>query len=270
MAGVPERDAPPAPKSDKASDATIRPAASQANVELRSTVGHAGGAIAMGERSTSTPLREQTRTADAGALTTPAPAEKPDDAAKAVIDVNPGDPVNKAPDRMPGTAKPDAPQPDTANGVAPRRNGQIAVLISRKDSKLYVRQNFAPLFDAPVTIAPGDRPLGTHVFTAQVDRNDANVLHWSAVSLPATARQTEQRDADEHPGRRRRGAAAPEMKPLPAPDSATEALDRLTIPADAMARITEALSTGGSIIVSDQGINAGETGEGTDFIVPLR
>jgi hypothetical protein len=37
-----------------------------------------------------------------------------------------------------------------------------------------------------------------------------------------------------------------------------------------MARITEALSTGGSIIVSDQGINAGETGEGTDFIVSLR
>ena len=47
-------------------------------------------------------------------------------------------------------------------------------------------------------------------------------------------------------------------------------MDRLTIPADAMARITEALSTGGSIIVSDQGINQGETGEGTDFIVSLR
>ena len=54
------------------------------------------------------------------------------------------------------------------------------------------------------------------------------------------------------------------------PDSASEALDRLTIPADAMARINEALSTGGSIIVSDQGINSGETGEGTDFIIPLR
>jgi len=37
-----------------------------------------------------------------------------------------------------------------------------------------------------------------------------------------------------------------------------------------MARITEALSTGSSIIISDQGINQGETGEGTDFIVSLR
>jgi hypothetical protein len=37
-----------------------------------------------------------------------------------------------------------------------------------------------------------------------------------------------------------------------------------------MARVTDALSTGSSIIVSDQGINAGETGEGTDFIISLR
>jgi hypothetical protein len=37
-----------------------------------------------------------------------------------------------------------------------------------------------------------------------------------------------------------------------------------------MTRIAEALTTGGSIIVSDQAINQGETGEGTDFIVPLR
>jgi hypothetical protein len=65
-------------------------------------------------------------------------------------------------------------------------------------------------------------------------------------------------------------AGAGEIKPMPVPDSPTEALDRLSIPADAMARIVEALSTGGSIIVSDQGINAGETGEGTDFIVSLR
>ena len=34
-----------------------------------------------------------------------------------------------------------------------------------------------------------------------------------------------------------------------------------------MARYREALATGGSIVVSDQGINQGETGEYTDFIV---
>jgi hypothetical protein len=154
--------------------------------------------------------------------------------------------------------------------AAPKRTGQIAVFVSKKDGKLYVRQNFAPLFDVPIAIAPSDRPLGTHVFTAQTDKDDANLLHWSVVSMPVVARQAARQDEDERASRRRKTTGAIEVKPAPVPDSATEALDRLTIPADAMARIAEALSTGGSIIVSDQGINAGETGEGTDFIIPLR
>ena len=133
-----------------------------------------------------------------------------------------------------------------------------------------MRQNFSALFDAPVTIAPSDRLLGTHVFTAQVDKEDASILHWSVVSLPVPARYADRRDEDEHGARRRKIAGAVEVKPVPVPNSPAEALDRLTIPADTMARITEALSTGGSIIVSDQGITAGETGEGTDFIVSLR
>ena len=146
----------------------------------------------------------------------------------------------------------------------------ISVFVSRKDAKLYVRQTFAPLFDVPVTIAPSDRPLGTHIFTAEADKNDANVLRWSVVTLPSN-RSAERRDDDERASRRRKIAGAAEIaKPAPEPDSPTEALDRLAIPADVMARITEALSTGGSIIVSDQGIAAGETGEGTDFIVSLR
>jgi hypothetical protein len=147
------------------------------------------------------------------------------------------------------------------------------VFVSRKDSKLYVRQNFLPLFDTPVTIAPSDRPLGTHVFTAQVDKGDPNVLHWSVVTLPASKaadRAAERRDEDERSTRRRKIAGAVEVKASPAPDSPAEALDRLNLPPDALARITEALSTGGSLIVSDQGIAGGETGEGTDFIVSLR
>jgi lipoprotein-anchoring transpeptidase ErfK/SrfK len=163
-----------------------------------------------------------------------------------------------------------APKIDPA--AASRRAGQIAVLVSRKDSKLYVRQNFAPLFEAPVTIAPNDRPLGTHVFTAQVDKHDVNVLHWSVVSLPAPTRYADRRGEDERSSRRRKiaGTVPIGVKPLPLPNDPAEALDRLTVPADAMARIAEALSTGGSIIVSDQGIGVGETGEGTDFIVSLR
>ncbi len=195
--------------------------------------------------------------------------EKPDGAVEAITDAGSGvADVKKDRTRLPD--KPAASKADPAAAAAPKRSGQIAVFISRKDSKLYVRQNFAPLFEAPVTIAPSDRPLGTHVFTAQVDRDDANVLHWSVVSLPVPAKHAERRDEDERVSRRRKMAGAVEMKAMPLPDSPAEALDRLTIPADAMARIVEALSTGGSIIVSDQGIGGGETGEGTDFIVSLR
>lgn len=153
---------------------------------------------------------------------------------------------------------------------APKRAGQIAVFISRKDSKLYVRQNFAPLFEAPVTIAASDRPLGTHVFTAEIDKADSNALHWSVVSLPVTARSAARED-DGRVTRRKGGAAVIPVaaKPVVTPDSPAEALDRISVAADTMAKINEMLTTGGSIIVSDQGINQGETGEGTDFIVRL-
>jgi lipoprotein-anchoring transpeptidase ErfK/SrfK len=208
--------------------------------------------------------------ADPSKSEAPRTSEKPDTAATAVTDSSPSSPAKKDAARLLDGEKPAAAKPDPVAQAAPKRSGQIAVFVSRKDSKLYVRQNFAPLFEVPITIAPSDRPLGTHVFTAQVDKDDTNRLRWSVVTLPVPARYAERRDDDDRASRRRRIAGAVEMKPIPMPDSPAEALDRLSIPADAMARVTEALTTGASIIVSDQGILAGETGEGTDFIVSLR
>jgi lipoprotein-anchoring transpeptidase ErfK/SrfK len=197
-------------------------------------------------------------------------SKMPDGNVKAVTDIRAAAPDVKNDQPRLDAEKAAVSKPDPAIAAPAKRSGQIAAFVSRKDSKLYVRQNFSPLFEVPVTIAPSDPPLGTHVFTAQVDKNDANVLHWSVVSLPAPARYAEPRDEDERASRRRRIAGAAENKAMPVPNSPTEALDRLTIPADAMAKISEALSTGGSIIVSDQGISSGETGAGTDFIVSLR
>jgi lipoprotein-anchoring transpeptidase ErfK/SrfK len=156
---------------------------------------------------------------------------------------------------------------------SPRRTGQIAVFISGKDSKLYVRQNFAPLFDVPVTIASSDRPLGTHVFTAQVDKDDANVLHWSVVSVPMsrTVRGESKRERVASHGKHKSAPPPPavEVRQIVS-DSPAEALDRITVPPEVMARIAEALTSGGSIIVADQSIKQGETGEYTDFILSLR
>jgi hypothetical protein len=223
--------------------------------------------------SPSDEMKTGTLKADAPKVETPkaeAPktAEKPAEPVKATAEVPAVAPdVKKDPSRLPGAEKAAVARPEP-----PKRTGQIAVFVSRKDSKLYVRQNFVPLFDVPVTIAPSDRMLGTHVFTAEADKNDPNLLRWSVVSLPVTARNAALKEEDERAARRRKvaGGAPAEARPAPAPNSPAEALDRITVPPEAMARIAEALTTGGSIVVSDHGINTGETGEGTDFIIPLR
>jgi len=148
------------------------------------------------------------------------------------------------------------------------------VFISRKEGKLFVRQNFEPLFDVPIEIANPDQPLGTHIFTARSGKDSAAQLHWSAVSLPVTSRKAEadatKRAAQIKTAKGKKAATAPpEVAHAPALPSAGEALDRITIPQDALQRIAMTIQPGGSIIISDAGLG-GETGLGTDFIVPLR
>jgi len=241
-------------------------AADHANDQAPASVDAAKTEAKVDDVKTQTPAAE---------IAKPAEIAKASDVAKA--DPKPDDNVAATGNGPPADANKDQARPSDSDKAAPAKpalamakgTGPISVFVSRKDGKLYVRQNFAPLFDVAVSIAPSDRPLGTHIFTAEADRNDSNILHWSVVTLPS--RNAERRDDDERASRLRKIAGAAEIaKPVPAADSPAEALDRLTIPADAMARINEALSTGGSIIVSDQGIAAGETGEGTDFIVSLR
>lgn len=253
----------PAEAAEAAKASAEQPADRAEPVKVEPTVTEQAEA-AKPEPAKAEPASSETATAEpakpeAGAAKTPE---------MAVTATTPAAPA--APDAKKDQTRLAEPAP-AAKPEPPKRAGQIAVFISRKDSKLYVRQNFAPLFEVPVTIAPSDRPLGTHVFTAEVDKNDSNALHWSVVSLPvsvrAAVRENESRSVHRH-----RGAAVIPVaaKPVLEPNSPAEALDRISVPADTMAKINEMLTTGGSIVVSDQGINQGETGEGTDFIVRLR
>jgi hypothetical protein len=241
-------------KSDEVSTGTLKPDATKVDPAMADTTKVEEPKAVETTKAVETPKAEET----------PKAVEKPAESAKAIADAPD---AKKDPSRLPGAEKAAAAKPE-----APKRTGQIAVFVSRKDGKLYVRQNFAPLFEVPVTIAPSERMLGTHVFTANVDKNDPNLLRWSVVSLPVTARNAAVKEEDERASRRRKvaGGAPVEAKPTPEPNSAAEALDRITVPPEAMARIADAITTGGSIVVSDQGINQGETGEGTDFIVSLR
>lgn len=268
--------------ADKSEASATEPAAADKPADTNSAAGDSSVVTddkTVGEvtGSTDTPKSEVSASdpvkAEAKADEPKADAAKTDaaskDATKAADAVKPAEAATAA-DANQDAAKDPARLPGVAKIDIPKRAGQIAVFISRKDSKLYVRQNFAPLFEVPVTIAASDRPLGTHVFTAETDKTDANLLRWSVVTLPT--RSAARIDVEERASHRRKiAAAAPvEAKPQPATNTPAEALDRISIPADAMARINEALGTGGSIIVSDLGVNQGETGEGTDFILPLR
>lgn len=186
----------------------------------------------------------------------------------------------EAPSALVAEAVPDAPLKNAARAgqdaeaLAPmpaplpvlgKRSGPIAIFVSRKDAKLYVRQNFTPLFDMPIAIEASDRPLGTHVFTARRAGDDG--LRWSAVTMPASARQASL--VKEERGSRRRSAPAIVMAAA-SDNSAAEALGRIAIPSELMARLGDALPQGSSLVISDQGIGGGETGAGTDFIVRLR
>ena len=150
-----------------------------------------------------------------------------------------------------------------AEPVRPLKPGPISVFISRKEGKLFVRKGFEPVFDVPVTFAQPDQPLGTHVFTALAVNDDNTTLRWNVMSMPGGAAAPVKKP--HHKGQK---AEAPPPPPVHA-SNATEALARVTIPQDALDRISELMSPGASLIISDKGLG-GETGKGTDFIVLTR
>jgi hypothetical protein len=148
-------------------------------------------------------------------------------------------------------------------GVKPQRVVPISVFISRKLSKLFVRQGFKPLFDVAVKIQNPEQPLGTHVFTAMEFQNDGAAIRWTVVSMPEEflriGSSTNEREAPVK-------QIIETTLPGPLPDKANTALDRIEIPQDVVERISELLAPASSIIISDYGISH-ETGKDTDFIV---
>ena len=147
----------------------------------------------------------------------------------------------------------------------PERPGPITVFISRSLGKLMVRRGFWPVFETPVKIAAPDRPLGTHVFTALEPQGDKGALRWNVVSMPAPTSAPAQHLTR---AQRRLAAAQPQQAARPI-GNPSDALGRITIPDEALDRISELVTPGASLIISDLGISP-ETNRGTDFIVQIR
>ncbi len=146
----------------------------------------------------------------------------------------------------------------------------ISIFVSRKDKKIYVRQDFSPLFDAPIAVTHPDQLLGTHVFTAMQYLDDRSSFRWNVISLPGEPPKQLRNPANEKRFVQRRDQRVNVPPPvLLPPQTAAEALARIEIPADVIDQISQLIVPGSSLIVSDQGLGD-ETGEGTDFIVVTR
>jgi hypothetical protein len=145
----------------------------------------------------------------------------------------------------------------------------IAVFISRKTGKIYVRRQFVPLFDAPVVIAHPERPFGTHVFTTMEYLADGSTFRWNVVSLPGESSGRDQPPVNSARGRLREEHAAKPVLDPPPPETPQGALARIEIPQGVIERISELMVAGSSLVVSDHDLG-GETGQGTDFIVVTR
>jgi lipoprotein-anchoring transpeptidase ErfK/SrfK len=164
--------------------------------------------------------------------------------------------------------KPPAPPKIRAADQPAKRTGQVAVFVSRKEKKIFVRQGFIPLFDMPITIERPDQPLGTHVFTAIAFTDNGAGMRWNLITVPTDP------NAPEPSSRRKsREPLKPVVQVKPAvhlkPSSAAEALNRIQMPKEAVDRIGELLIPGSSLVVSDEGLGR-ETGRYTEFIVVTR
>ena len=146
--------------------------------------------------------------------------------------------------------------------LARSEKAPISIFISRKLGRIFVRQDFEPLLDAPVKIENPDQALGTHVFTALNYLPDHATLQWNVVSLPGEAKKGTYVTTSY--GRRKRVRVTAD--PLGAVQTPQEALARITIPQNVADQISQLIVPGSSLIISDQGLGE-ETGKGTDFIV---
>ena len=150
---------------------------------------------------------------------------------------------------------------------ANRRQQPVSVLVSREEGRVFIRQDWQEVYEAPVTIRDPDRPLGTHVYIATGTEPDGSVVRWSAVSMPPEGARADTRRSRGKGKPAEAEAETPET--AAAPETAAGALDRIEWPAGVRERVSELLWTGASLTVSDHP-RSGEMSEYSDFIIKTR
>ena len=241
---------------------------------LRLTVATAGSAsrpVVLAQATVTDGVEPAQGVAPAGSLPAPAettgatPSAQAADAPAAAPAATPAVESGAEPEkREPTEAEPKKPAPSRNRAGEPvKTSGQVAVFVSKREKKIFVRQGFVPVFDMPIEIANPDQPLGTHVFTAMEIQDGGARMRWNAISMPA---EHLARAVDVRGGKRSRTAEPAAAHDGRAPSTAAEALDRINLPPEAVERISELLTPGSSLVLSDHGLGR-ETGRYTEFIV---
>jgi peptidoglycan hydrolase-like protein with peptidoglycan-binding domain len=248
------------PESELLSDAEFRPAiaASQSTVEIAmaEALPKAGAMAAVALPKNIKPVRVLiTRATDKDRATT----------VQAMLnrlgyDAGPVDGVVSTRTRLAIKAYQEIHSLPTTGEMAPAFVASLYKVMNRKvpTGWIYVRQDFKPVFDAPVEIANPEISLGTHFFTAGNANAAQNSASWYGVTL------------DNYiPQKTAKRLGITSMSDASAPDAAEQALARIDIPDDIRERIETMLGNGSSLTIADTGTES-ETGLGTDFITITR
>jgi len=148
---------------------------------------------------------------------------------------------------------------------AERRSEQVSVFVSRKEGRIFIRQAWKPVWEAPITIRDPERSIGTHIYSAIEPSADGSKMRWTAITMPPPkAAAPSSRD------RKKSKPAEDTPASVEPAETAAGALDRIELPDEARERIAELLWTGGSLIVSDQPRSPEMSEDATDFIVTTR
>jgi hypothetical protein len=148
---------------------------------------------------------------------------------------------------------------------AERRLKPASVLFSKKEGRVFIRQDRKEVYEAPISFKDPDRPIGTHLFIAVNSDADGKVK-WSAISVPSGSTPS-----DDPPRQRSKNHKSADPAPGPAPQdyTASAALERVQVADNVRERIAELVWVGAQVIVTDNA-RSDEMDSDTDIIVSTR
>src|SRR5438105_1500193 len=107
-----------------------------------------------------------------------------------------------------------------------RSTEPISVFVSKKAGRVYIRQAWTPIHEAPVTFRDPDLTLGTHVYVAIEPTEDSKAMRWLAVSLAPSLPGTETRSRGRRGDRAEAQPAAQSGRPR---ETAASVLERFEL-----------------------------------------